>query len=45
MILCADPKAQYLSYKDEIDHAIQKVLNGSKYILGDEVESLSLIHI
>ena len=40
MILCADPKAQYLSYKDEIDHAIQKVLNGSKYILGDEVESL-----
>jgi len=39
MILCAYPKAQYLSYKDEIDDAIRKVLDGGRYILGDEVES------
>ena len=40
MISCANPKAQYLSYKDQIDEAISKVLNSSQYILGDEVEKL-----
>lgn len=40
MILCADPKAQYSSHKDEIDDAIHAVLNGSKYVLGEQVEAL-----
>ena len=40
MILCADPKAQYLSHKDEIDDAIHSVLNGPKYVLGEQVEAL-----
>lgn len=40
MILCADPKAQYLSHKGEIDDAINSVLNGSKYVLGEQVETL-----
>ncbi len=39
MIVCANPKAQYKSYKSEIDEAISKVLEGDKYILGDEVEA------
>jgi dTDP-4-amino-4,6-dideoxygalactose transaminase len=39
MILCAYPKAQYLSYKDEINNAIRKVLDSGHYILGDEVAS------
>ena len=26
MILCGNPKAQYISYKDEIDSAVKKVL-------------------
>ena len=37
MILCANPKAQYLSHKDEIDSAIQCVLDSGWYILGKEV--------
>ncbi len=37
MILCANPKLQYLAHKDEIDGAIKKVLEGERYILGDEV--------
>ena len=40
MIVCANPKAQYRSYKAEIDTAISQVLEGDKYILGSEVESL-----
>ena len=38
MILSANPKAQYLSYKDEIDAAISRVLDSGWYILGKEVE-------
>jgi dTDP-4-amino-4,6-dideoxygalactose transaminase len=38
MILCANPKAQYLSQKDEIDLAIKTVLDSGWYILGKEVE-------
>ncbi len=38
MILCSNPKAQYLSYKNEIDTAIAKVLDSGWYILGNEVE-------
>ena len=37
MILCSNPKAQYLSYKKEIDEAISRVLKSGWYILGDEV--------
>jgi len=37
MILCANPKAQYLSHKGEIDAAISRVLEGGRYILGEEV--------
>jgi len=38
MIPCANPQAQYLSYRDEINSAIQKVLDSGWYILGEEVE-------
>ena len=38
MILSANPKAQYLSYKDEIDAAISRILDSGWYILGKEVE-------
>ncbi|MDD2943561.1 MAG: DegT/DnrJ/EryC1/StrS family aminotransferase [bacterium] len=39
MILPCDPRAQYLSYKKEIDEAMSRVLNGTHYILGPEVEA------
>jgi dTDP-4-amino-4,6-dideoxygalactose transaminase len=34
-----DLKAQYLSIKDEIDEAIQRVISKSAFILGEEVEA------
>jgi len=37
VIFCANPKAQYLPYKDEIDAAVLKVLNSGSYILGEQV--------
>ena len=37
MILCANPKAQYLSYRDDINSAIQRVLDSGWYVLGEEV--------
>lgn len=37
MIPCADPRAQYLAHKDEIAVAIHEVLEGGRYILGDQV--------
>ncbi len=40
MILCSNPKAQYLSYKKEIDEAISRVLKSGWYILGNEVVKL-----
>ena len=39
MILTANPHEQYISHKEEIDSAIQKVLSGGWYILGKEVSS------
>lgn len=39
IILCANPKAQYLSHKSEIEETIKNVLDKGKYILGDQVES------
>ena len=38
MILCSNPKAQYLSHKAEIDSAVQKVMDKGWYILGEEVK-------
>ncbi|MEI7463340.1 MAG: DegT/DnrJ/EryC1/StrS family aminotransferase [Candidatus Taylorbacteria bacterium] len=38
-IQCANPQAQYSSYKIEIDDAIAKVMASGRYILGDEVQS------
>ena len=40
MIYCANPKAQYLSYETEINESISKVLNGTQYILGEQVDEL-----
>lgn len=37
MILCANPRAQYLAHKAEIDAAIGDVLEQGRYILGGEV--------
>ncbi|MFC1536582.1 DegT/DnrJ/EryC1/StrS family aminotransferase [Pseudomonadota bacterium] len=39
MIFCANPRAQYLLHKQEIDAAIQKVLDSGNYVLGAEVEA------
>ncbi len=39
MILCSNPLAQYLSHKDEIDDAIQRVMRKGRYILGEETEA------
>lgn len=36
MILCSNPLAQYKSQKSEIDAAVQRVLAGGRYILGEE---------
>jgi dTDP-4-amino-4,6-dideoxygalactose transaminase len=38
MILAANPRAQYLSQKAEIDAAIARVLNKGWYVLGEEVK-------
>ena len=37
MILCSNPHKQYQAYKMDIDAAIQRVLDGGWYILGEEV--------
>lgn len=37
-ILCANPKAQYLAHKAEIDAAIGRVLESGWYVLGRETE-------
>jgi dTDP-4-amino-4,6-dideoxygalactose transaminase len=39
MILCANPRAQYLAHKVWIDAAIQRVLDGGRYVLGPEVST------
>ena len=39
MIAQTDPRAEYLAYRDEIDRAIQNVLNSGRYILGSEVQA------
>ncbi|MFC1578252.1 DegT/DnrJ/EryC1/StrS family aminotransferase [Thermodesulfobacteriota bacterium] len=39
MILCANPRLQYLTHQREIDSAINRVLNSGRYILGEEVKA------
>ena len=39
MILCSNPKAQYLANKKEIDLAIQQVLAKGNFILGENVKA------
>lgn len=39
MIPFFDQNAHYFNYKEEIDAAIQKVLNSGQFILGEEVEA------
>src|SRR5882672_9262932 len=39
MILCGNPRAQYLAHKSAIDAAIQRVLDAGHYILGNEVRA------
>ena len=39
MIPCANPRAQYAAHRGEIDAAIARVLDGGRYILGDETEA------
>lgn len=39
MILCANPRLQYLAHKDEIDDAIMRVLDRGRYIIGEEVKA------
>lgn len=38
IILCSNPKEQYLTHKIEIDNVISKVLHNGRYILGNEVK-------
>jgi dTDP-4-amino-4,6-dideoxygalactose transaminase len=38
-ILQANPKANYLAHKEEIDAAITRVMESGRYILGQEVEA------
>jgi dTDP-4-amino-4,6-dideoxygalactose transaminase len=42
MILCADPKAQYLARKEKIDEAIRRVLDSGWYINGPEVAAFEM---
>lgn len=39
MIAQTDPRAEYLAYQNEINQAIQAVLNSERYILGPEVQA------
>ena len=39
MILCSNPKAQYLAHKEEIDLAIQQVLAAGQFVLGENVQA------
>lgn len=39
MILCSNPRSQYLAHKDEIDQAIRAVLDKGWYILGEQVRA------
>ena len=36
-IFCSNPKAQYLSYKSNIDSAVTDVFESGRYVLGNNV--------
>lgn len=38
-LYCANPSAQFNRHQNEIEVAVQKVLRGNRYILGEEVEA------
>ena len=38
-ILCASPRRQFISQREEIERAISRVLNSDSYVLGSEVEN------
>ena len=40
MILCADPRSQFLAHQQEIEDAILRVVRGSFYISGEELKAL-----
>jgi dTDP-4-amino-4,6-dideoxygalactose transaminase len=40
MINCANPASQFHSYRAEIEEAVHRVLEGGRYILGPELNSL-----
>lgn len=42
MILCANPKAQYLASKHNIDAAVARVLGSGWYVLGEEVKQFEI---
>lgn len=42
LILCSNPRAQYLARKGQIDDGIFRVLDKGWYILGDEVKALEV---
>ncbi len=39
MILCANPRRQYLAHKNEIDRAVNRVFEQGQYIMGKEVKT------
>ncbi len=39
MIFCSNPKAQYLTHKEEIDLVIQEVLSVGNFVLGENVKA------
>lgn len=39
MILCSNPRQQYVAHREEIDAAIARVLANGRYVLGPEVEA------
>ena len=39
MILCSNPKSQYLAHKTAIETTVQRVLDSGWYILGEEVKA------
>lgn len=44
MINVANPRAQYLAHKEEIDAAVARVLESGMYILGGECEAFERYH-
>jgi dTDP-4-amino-4,6-dideoxygalactose transaminase len=39
VILCSNPREQYAAHREEIREAIERVLDGGRYILGPEVDA------